>query len=163
MGKHSKKQGQRPDLNALRHVQRRPGFADDYLANEPTLIPQSEIDIEDLQNEDPDKARRFRAAKADGSPLISSRPHVEAALGNPLVILHLQLEQLKMMAVEAAQRGEMLDYDSLSRTLKITDMITKLTKEMRAQAAAEQVEEMDRDTLAEKLKLAQDVLFGEDE
>lgn len=143
-------------MGETRHVQRRPGIADDYKPQDAQIIPQSELELDAIRSRDPELKRRF-AASSDH--LISRKPHVENVLGNALTTVHLQLDLLAKKAEDFYKAGELLPYDLERRIHKLTETAARLTREIRAQEEHERIEEITED----EFRLAGEVLFNREE
>ena len=150
----------KPRLNDLRHVQRRPGFADDYRGEEATEIPATAFELSQLRSDDPEKARRF-AAEPPRAVFTSAN---EDVLKNALLVAHLELDRIRKSAQESASRGQPLPYEDQKLYLKLVDAVTKLTRETRAQdeSTTKGVEALSREELLEKAALAVRVLSEDD-
>lgn len=149
----------KPRLNDLRHVQRRPGFADDYRGEEATAIPTTELTLEQLRTDDQEKARRFRAEKP--RPVFTAAN--EDVLKSSLVVAHMEMERIRRAVQEQQERGLPASHDDMRLYLKLVDAVTKLTREARAQdaAAGAQVVDLSDDELLLRAEEARALLAGD--
>lgn len=146
----------KPRLNDLRHVQRRPGFADDYRGEEATSIPSTQFELEQLRSDTPEKAARFRAEPP--KPVFTAAN--EDVLKSSLLIAHLELDRIRRAVQEQASKGLPASYDDMRLYLKLVDAVTKLTREARAQdeATRDAVEDLSDEQLMERAEAARALL-----
>lgn len=150
---------EKPRLNDLRHIQRRPGFADDYRADESTAIPTSHFELEQLRTDTPEKVARFRAEPPRRVFQVAN----EDVLKNSLLVAHTEMDRIRKAVVEASNKGEAASYDDMRLFLKLVDAITKLTREARAQdeAARDDMGDLSDDELLERAEAAKATLVGD--